>query len=70
MEEEAVFSKLYGKTTIYSIRQQIKEAGSTDDLETISRQISDVHEKIEALVSDNRKMESSKSFICMCVSMH
>lgn len=61
IEDELVFSKLYGKTSIYSVKQAPNEASSaSDDLENISKSISDLNEKTEELVAENRKYDSSK----------
>jgi hypothetical protein len=66
VEEDSVFSKLYGKTTIYSVKQVVKEVGSAEDLEEISKSISDLNEKNEILFSKNRKSDQSK--LCnMCI---
>ncbi|KAI9359700.1 Tat binding protein 1-interacting protein-domain-containing protein [Pilaira anomala] len=56
VEDDLVLAKVYGKTTIYSVKQQLDAADNTEDL---SKAINDLAEKCEALVGENRKLDST-----------
>ncbi|KAG2198026.1 hypothetical protein INT47_004993 [Mucor saturninus] len=61
VEDETVFSKMYGKTTIYSVKQQ--EGSAEEDMEALVRETLDKEEKIQVLVSENRKLETALATI-------
>lgn len=59
VEDDLVLAKVYGKTTIYSVKQQLDAADNTEDL---SKTINDLTEKCEELVGENRKLDSSRIY--------
>lgn len=76
VQDESVISKSYGKTTIYSIKQKVAaittaegEAGeksfssSSQNLDTISKNLDELAVKYEELLSGNKKLEQTLNSI-------
>jgi hypothetical protein len=69
VEDESLFGKVYGKTTVYSVKQKTaKEAGgeegeeggassTTENLDSLSKNISELTEKHAELVIENKKLD-------------
>lgn len=62
MEEESVLGKVYGKTTIYSIKQVAQDTNTTEDMATIARTIDDLSEQLEVVVTENKKLDQGIVF--------
>lgn len=57
MEDELVFGKVYGKTTIYSIKQATQDTNTTEDMETVDKKVSELSEQLETVITENKKLD-------------
>lgn len=61
MEDELVFGKVYGKTTIYSIKQATQDTNTTEDMDTVDKKVSDLSEQLETVITENKKLDQELS---------
>ncbi|RCI02706.1 hypothetical protein CU098_012551 [Rhizopus stolonifer] len=58
IDEDLVFSKTYGKTLIYSVKQAKDENGpSEQDIEKMEKSMIELDQKYEELLAENKKLE-------------
>ncbi|KAI8374801.1 Tat binding protein 1-interacting protein-domain-containing protein [Blakeslea trispora] len=57
IDDDLVFSKNYGKTVIYSIKQNEEEAPSEKDMEKMEKSINELTQELEELLEENKKIE-------------
>ncbi|KAI8074264.1 Tat binding protein 1-interacting protein-domain-containing protein [Gilbertella persicaria] len=62
IDEDLVFSKTYGKTLIYSVKQAKDENGpSEQDIEKMEKSMIELDQKYEELLAENKKLEQTFS---------
>ncbi|OBZ91481.1 Homologous-pairing protein 2 [Choanephora cucurbitarum] len=59
IDDELVFSKTYGKTIIYSIKQNEEESPSEKDMEKMEKSINELNQELEVLLEENKKLEQT-----------
>ncbi|KAI9476465.1 MAG: Tat binding protein 1-interacting protein-domain-containing protein [Benjaminiella poitrasii] len=57
IEDDLVMSKIYGKTMIYSVKQDTENIPSQEEQEAIEKSITDLTHKHEELLVENKKLE-------------
>jgi 26S proteasome regulatory subunit (ATPase 3-interacting protein) len=57
IEDKSVISKTYGKTIIYSVKQNIDDIPSANEIEEIQKSTAICSDKHEELLNENKKLE-------------
>ncbi|GAA5816438.1 hypothetical protein MFLAVUS_009967 [Mucor flavus] len=60
IEDESVFAKAYGKTTIYSVKQA---TNPSDNVNELSNSISEMTEKFQETVAENKNLDTTLASI-------
>ncbi|KAI8064062.1 Tat binding protein 1-interacting protein-domain-containing protein [Thamnidium elegans] len=60
VEDETVFAKVYGKTTIYSVKQV---TNPSDNVGELSNSISELTEKYQEILTENKKLDTTLTSI-------
>ncbi|GAA5804060.1 hypothetical protein HPULCUR_009546 [Helicostylum pulchrum] len=60
VEDETVFAKVYGKTTIYSVKQV---TNPSDNVNELSNSISELTEKYQEIVAENKNLDTTLASI-------
>ena len=57
IEEEAVLGKVYGKSTIYTVKQAKQDDASAENTENISKFITEATEALNQMISENKALD-------------
>ncbi|KAI9260844.1 Tat binding protein 1-interacting protein-domain-containing protein [Helicostylum pulchrum] len=60
VEDETVFAKVYGKTTIYSVKQV---TNPSDNVNELSNSISELTEKYQEIIAENKNLDTTLASI-------
>jgi hypothetical protein len=61
IDDELVLGKIYGKTTIYSIKQTTEDKNLEENMNNVTKSINELTEKLETIVADSKKLDQGKS---------
>lgn len=61
IDDELVLGKIYGKTTIYSIKQATENKNLEENMNNVTKSINELTEKLETIVADNKKLDQGNS---------
>lgn len=60
IKDDSVVSKVYGKTSIYSIKQSSDDAPTEEEINALQKSLDELTEKHEELTSENKKLDQCK----------
>jgi hypothetical protein len=60
VKDDSVISKVYGKTSIYSIKQSSDNAPTEEEINALQKSLNELTEKHEELSSENKKLDQCK----------